>query len=454
MKPLIPILSLFILSVSIKAQSPVLNSYIQEGLNSNKSIQQQNFQLEKSLTALKEATGLFFPSLNLQGNYVDGRGGRSIDFPIGDIINPVYDNLNKINSAFAPGSPKYPTLNNVSEQLNPKNFYNAYFRAALPIVNADIWYNRKIKQDQVSMQAADVAIYKRELVKDIQVAYFNYLKSTAAVSIYEEALNLVNESVRVNQKLVDNGKEVQYAVSRAKSEVSKVQSALEEAKNNQQNAAAYFNFLINKSADTKILIDENLLKNVSSLPSATSSMGKREEMLKLGAARNADVHLLNMSKSSWIPKIGAQVDIGSQATNFKFDNKSRYYLLGVSFDWTLFNGLRDVYKVKQANIELQSIDAQTSYVESSLKLASTTASLTYQSAVVQYRNAQEQEKSASEYFTLMSKRYKEGQALYIEYLDARNELTLASLQKCIAYYDAWIHHAELERANASFNIQP
>ena len=148
------------------------------------------------------------------------------------------------------------------------------------------------------------------------------------------------------------------------------------------------------------------------------------------------------------------MDLGSQASNFKFDNKSRYYLLGISFDWTLFNGLRDVYKVKQANIELQSIDAQTAYVESSLKLASTTASLTYQSAIVQYRNAQEQEMSASEYFTLMSKRYKEGQALYIEYLDARNEVTLASLQKCIAYYDAWIHHAELERANASFNIQP
>ena len=249
MKSMKIIFLLLISAAGLSAQSDILNAYVQQGLTDNESIHQQNFQLQKSMYALKEATGLFFPNLSLQASYVDDKGGRSIDFPIGDIMNPVYQNLNHINAALDPGLPKYPTLNNVSEQLNPSNFYDAYFKISMPVVNAEIWYNRSIKKDQVKMQQEEVSIYKRELVKDIKEAYFSYLKAVRAVSIYESALKMVQESERVNQKLVDNGKEVVYTLSRSKSEVSKIEAQLNEASNTKKNAAAYFNFLINKPQD-------------------------------------------------------------------------------------------------------------------------------------------------------------------------------------------------------------
>lgn len=191
----IKLLFLLLLTVQLAvAQGDILNAYVQQGLDSNQAIKQQNFQLTKSLYALKESMGLFFPDISLQANYLDSRGGRSIDIPVGDLMNPVYQNLNAINAVFAPGSPQYPTISNVSEQLNPKNFYNAYFQASLPLINAEVWYNRSIKKDQVALQQNEVAIYKRELVKDIKVAYFNYLKAVQAVRIYEAALGLVKKA--------------------------------------------------------------------------------------------------------------------------------------------------------------------------------------------------------------------------------------------------------------------
>lgn len=435
------------------AQGYILNAYVQQGLDSNQAIKQQNFQLTKNLYALKESTGLFFPDISLQANYLDSRGGRSIDIPVGDLMNPVYQNLNAINAVFAPGSPQYPTISNVSEQLNPKNFYNAYFQASLPLINAEVWYNRSIKKDQVALQQNEVAIYKRELVKDIKLAYFNYLKAVQAVRIYEAALALVKESERVNQKLVENGKEVAYVLSRAKSEVNKIEAKLTDAQNTKKNAAAYFNFLINKPLDSEITVDETLLNNLQPLPSATSvNAGKREELVKLGLAKKVDQHILSLQKSAWIPKVGAQLNLGSQSSDFKFNSSSRYYLLGLSFDWHLFNGLRDVHRIKQAQVELQALNAQTQYVENQLELAATAAGNSYTSASAQYESARQQEQSSAEYFGLMNKKYKEGQALYIEFLDARNETTLASLQKSISYFDAWIKYAELERAVAGASI--
>ena len=453
MRPWKIIFVLLIASLSINAQSDILNNYVQQGIANNESIHQQSFQLQKSMYALKEATGLFFPSISLEANYIDAKGGRTIDVPVGDMMNPVYQNLNQINSVIAPGSPKYPTLNNVSEQLNPSNFYDAYFRVAMPIVNAEIWYNRSIKKDQIRMQQNEVSIYKRELVKEIKVAYFNYLKATQAISIYENALRMVKESERVNQKLVDNGKEVTYVLSRSKSEVSKIEALLNEARNTKKNAAAWFNFLINKPQDTEITIDEALLSNALPLPGDLSlTSDGREELTKLMLASKINQSLLDLNKASWIPKIGTSIDLGSQASDFKFNSGSRYYLFGVSFDWSLFKGLRDVYKVKQAKLELDALSAQTKYAKSQLQLAATTAANSYVSARQNFNSAIDQENSSAQYYGLMDKKYREGQALYIEYLDARNESTLASLQKSITYFDAWIRYTDLERANASFNI--
>ena len=453
MKSMKTIFMLLIAAMSANAQSNILNTYVEQGLANNESIHQQNFQLQKSMYALKEATGYFFPSVSLEANYVDDKGGRSIDFPIGDIMNPVYQNLNQINSAIEPGSPKYPHIDNVSVQLNPTNFYDAYFKIAMPIVNAELWYNRSIKKDQIKMQQNEVAIYKRELVKEIKVAYFNYLKSVRAITIYENALKMVKESERVNQKLVDNGKEVVYALSRSKSEVSKIEAQLNEAQNTKKNAAAYFNFLINQQQDTEITVDEVLLNNALSLPDDISlTSERREELTKLMLGTKINTSVLDLNKTAWVPKIGASLDLGSQASDFQFNSGSRYYLIGISFDWSLFSGLTDVYKIKQAKLDLDALGSQTKYARGQLQLAASTAANSYVSAKQNFVSATDQENSANQYYGLMDKKYKEGQALYIEYLDARNESTLASLQKSITYFDAWIKYTELERANASFNI--
>ncbi|MCC5928879.1 MAG: TolC family protein [Cyclobacteriaceae bacterium] len=172
---------------TMAAQSQTyLDEYVQAGLENNQTLKQQQFALEKSLFALKEAQSLFLPKMSLQTDYFLAGGGRTVDFPAGDILNPVYATLNQLTE-----SNNFPMVENQRILLNPDNFYDVKIRTTLPIINAEIAYNRRIKSDLVSMQELELAIYQRELVKDIKNAYYAYLKSREAVQIYESAVQLV-----------------------------------------------------------------------------------------------------------------------------------------------------------------------------------------------------------------------------------------------------------------------
>jgi len=77
----------------------VLDTYIKEGLADNLVLQEKNASLEQSLLALKDAKSFFLPSLDFGATYTLAGGGRTISFPVGDLLNPVYSTLNKLTAS-------------------------------------------------------------------------------------------------------------------------------------------------------------------------------------------------------------------------------------------------------------------------------------------------------------------------------------------------------------------
>ena len=437
---------LLVAAYPLSAQSK-LDEYIREGLSSNQSIKQQTFILDKNVYALKEAKSMFLPDVSFVTTYTKADGGRTIDFPTGDLLNGAYATLNQLT-----GTNSFPQLKNQRILLNPDNFYDAKFRTSLPILNAELIYNKRIKLQQVDMQKAEVLLYKRELVKEIKTAYYNYVKAINATEIYQSSLRLVEEGQRINTALFNNSKVNRTAVIRSTNEVSKINASLIAATKTAESARYYFNFLLNRSsADTILLDDITALPEQGDLPA--DNVSGREELAKLRIAKDINKNLNGLAKSYLIPKIGTYLDLGSQAFNWQFDNHSRYYFWGVSLEWNLFSSGKNSYKIKQTNADRQSIAAQTDYVEQQLTTELKVRQNEMQSAVAEYQAAQSQLKTAQTYYDDVLKLYKEGMAIYIELLDAQNQLINARLNANIALFDTWIAYAAVERANASFTIQ-
>ena len=87
---------LIIFSTITSAQDTILDNYIKFALENNLTIKQNNLSIDEAEKALKIAKGLFMPEIKLQSRYTFAQGGRIIEFPIGDLLNPVYGTLNQL----------------------------------------------------------------------------------------------------------------------------------------------------------------------------------------------------------------------------------------------------------------------------------------------------------------------------------------------------------------------
>jgi outer membrane protein TolC len=422
-----------------------LDNYIQIGLTTNEVIKQHNFDINKSIYALKEARSLFYPTVSLNTNYTKADGGRTIDIPIGDLLNPVYNTLNQITNSNA-----FPSLQNQSVLINPDNFYDAKIHTTMPLLNFEIIYNKRIKMQQSSLQKIELEIYKRELVKEIKIAYYKYLQSIEGVKIYQDALKLVKENQRVNQSLFKNDKINRTAVLRSNNEVIRIEANLETAKQASNNAKSYFNFLINQKLDTEIEVDpENEL-----LPNAmvNENTQNREELSKLELAKELNGNVGKLTQSYWFPKLSGFADFGFQDFDFEVNEQSRYYFAGVALEWNIFSGNKNKYRLKQVEEDSKKISSQTDNVRQQLLLQFQVTQNNLKSALEQFYADNNQKESAKKYNEDITRLYKEGQAIYIELLDAQNQWVNAQLNANISLYNSWIAFAEMERANATFNL--
>ena len=431
-------------------QSEVLNNYVQEGLKNNQTLKQQNFQLQKAIFALSEAKLLFKPNINFNTTLSAARGGRKIEIPIGDLVNPVYTTLNKLTSTNS-----FPQIQNTSEQLVPRDFYDVRVRTTMPLINAELKYNQAIKQDQITMQQTEIQVYKRELVRDIKLAYINYLKATEVIKVYENTLKTLRESERVNESLIKNGSANPMVLVRTRNEISKIVAEYDNSRGNKKNAAAYFNFLLNKDFTEKIILDS---LDKDELKSELVE-GHREELDKIQIAISINRQLLGINQSYKKFKIGASLDIGSQgrfaqiaSADKNFFTPNAFVLLGISFDFPVYSFGRNQLKIKQSEMENASLDAQLQQVRNQLDFQAEIAKNALNSAKEIYESKASQISTAERYYRDMFRRYKEGNLNFIELLDAQTQITTAQLQQSISLYDVWIKWVELERAKASFQL--
>jgi outer membrane protein len=423
--------------------------YIDEALNNNLVLKEKKVSLDKGLVALKEARSLFLPTTWFETQYSVADGGRSIDLPVGDLLNPVYKTLNQLT-----GSNHFSTIGNRSEQLLPNNFYDARIRTTMPLINPEIRINRDIKEQQISLQQNEVDIYKRELIKEVKTAYYNYLLAGEGVRIYQNARQVVSENLRINRSLLANGKGLPAYVSRAESEVSKVQGQLQTAVNDQKNASAYFNFLLNKPFEDSITAAEIFLDgNIFPLSTTTGSAAAREEIKNLNISRDINENVLKMNRSFRIPRVNVFLDLGSQGFDFNVNNKSVYYLGGVQLQIPIFSGKRNLYKIEQTKLDALTIELTKNNTANRLDLAASVSKNNAASAYSNYQVAMKQWESSQKYFKLIDKGYREGVNSFIEYLDARNQLTNSELQVNITKYKTLAALANYERETATYSLK-
>ncbi|MEM9917660.1 MAG: TolC family protein [Bacteroidota bacterium] len=443
---------------NLQGQNSVLDQYLNEALKSNIALQQKNLSYKKSLAALEEAKARFYPSLSIQARYSVARGGRTFDLPLGDLMNPVYNNLNLVNQASQASIPDYPEVPLFPEIENQQvNFlreteHETALRMVFPIFNSAILNGHRIQQNVSEADRLSVDIYKRELVKEVKTAYFNYLKAQEAVTLFENTILLVEENLRTTKSLNKYDKVTVDVVYAAEAEVKRVEQQLAEAEKNQSIAQAFFNFLLNRDYEAPIQVDALASKAVStvSLESAQNSARQgRQEIQQFNYFLAATDGKIRMSKGDYLPQLNLVTDYGFQGTSYSFGAEDDYFLGSVVMSWTLFNKPTKA-KVEQAELEKQILQQKKTEVQRQIGLQVINTYHAMNAALKSIELAKSEEASAQKAYKLVEKKFRQGQANLVELTNARTQLTNASQQKIIAQYDYQIRLAEFENASNAY----
>ncbi len=437
------------LASHVNGQNSTLENYISEAFKNNQGLQGQQLQLEKSMYALKEARAYFLPDISFGASYSKADGGRTIDLPIGDLFNPVYKSLNELTHSTA-----FPNLQNQSILLNPDNYYDAHFRTSLSLINSEIYYNEKIRNENISQQKAAVNVYKRELVKEIKTAYYKYYQAVKAEEIYNNALTLVNENIRVNQSMVKNGMRNNTALTRSETEKQKIEASITQASGNRKNIEAYLNFLMNRPLESPVILDTASFITDSQLLNSimNSNTENREELQELQSVIQTQELNKKLQSSYMVPKLNTYLDLGSQGFKFQYNNNTQYYVWGLNLEMNLFAGGLHKSRIQQASVSKQA--AETSYKETSsqmqMQLVQSVNNL--RTAISDYYNAKTQLSLTEKYYSDQNKVYKAGELLYIELLDALTQLTNARLQVAVTIANVQVAYADTERNAATYPL--
>jgi outer membrane protein len=439
---------------SLYAQnSSILDSYVREGLESNLALKQKEAGYEKALQVLKEAKSYFYPQLSLNARYTVADGGRLIEFPLGDLLNPVYSTLNALT-----GTSNFPQVENQEFRFFRPREHETKIQVIQPLFNTDIYFNKKIKEGMVETERVDVETYKRHLVEEIKVSYFNMIKANEALHLIHEIKTLAIENQRVNEKLLQNNMITRDRILRAEAELSRIDQQLANAEKDSKIAGAYFNFLLNRSLEAEISVDKEMVETVffadHDLKNLTeNAIMDREELIKLGILEDISGSVVRMNRMRSLPELILAVDYGFQGTSYRFTGDDDFVIASVVLRWNIFHGFQNRHKIRQSQIDQKIIRTRKEEAAGMVELEVIQSWYELQAAAKSLVSADKEYQASRLAFEIVNKQYNNGMVSMLEYLDARTSMMMAGTNQIIVRHEYLSKIVEFERIACLYPIQ-
>jgi outer membrane protein TolC len=467
------------------AASPetIVERPVQDALENNPSLKQELISLEQRRAALAQTQGQYLPSLDLTARYTRSRGGRTIEFPVGDAVNPAYRALDQMNP-----NRQFPRLQNRDISLLRETEQRTELQLRQPLYRPEIWRGAQARSHEVESQEASVEAQRRRLVRDVKTAYYRYRKAQARVEILEATQTLVRETRRTNQQLLEAAKATKDAVYRAEAEVLSVRQKLTQARASVRQARRRLNVLRDRPSDAEIptsqtdtetlierrvrTIEQRLgrpLFGAEALADASGGSGPvrtavdagtadgnlespqnlvddRPTLERLDAAAEAADAQRRAAQTDFLPTVSLAVDAGLQGKTYGFSGDKPFASASVVLKWNLFDGLTDHRRVQRRRLETKRLRTRRKHVERQLTQKVRTALEAVRVAHRSLQTAQARVRAAQESFRLTRRRHEVGRANQATLIDARTALTEAKMNLNVTRYDLLIHLAELEHA--------
>ncbi len=421
-----------------------LDALVAEGLAANPALRARSLAVTREDAAIDEARGRFLPSLtaNARASHLSGAAQN-----LGALINPAYAALNQLL-----GQNAFPT--NISLTLPQKQ--EATVRLLQPLFEPRVLEGYRIARSLRNATGAGRDAQRRQLAADIQTAYLQYARASRAADLYDQTVPLLDEALRVSERLLSAGKVTPDNVLRARAEQSAVVQQRDAAHQLAMAARQQLNYLSGRPLDAPLALFADSLLGFAARFAARedvaaaliSAQTTREELVQLDRSADAVQGQRRLARAAYLPSVNLAVDYGFQGNTIRIDRNRDFTVASIVMSWNLFNGGQDRARVQQAVIDAQQLKARRDDASRGIELQVRVSHDAAAVARTAISTATDRQSAATRTFDLVQRRFGEGLASQLELLDARTALTTAQLNRLITTYDFYQRVVDYERAAA------
>ena len=413
------------------------------------------------LAILDQARARFLPALDLGMRYSMADGGRQIDVPVGDLLNPVYASLNSLLAASGQPAPFTP-IDNVSIPFLREEELQATVSLTQPLYDARLPAARRAAEYQYLASRQGLDALRVRLRRDVQQAWFRWLATRESAAILEASLEAARENQRVNESLHRNGRVTRDLVLRAEADVLEIEQQLEATKGAQRIARNYVNLLRNQPLEAPLpeatVSDADVTRRRDALVHQAGSVARdrgwlqetaverRYELRQIDSGIQAAGAAEDLARAAFKPQLAFAVDAGVQSEDLGFAGDENFVLASLVLRFNLFNGGADRAALREARARTGQLLATRDLAEQQVRLEVLEAAKDFEVAEASLRTAAKRVEAADGAFGIARRKRDLGQIAQVEFIDARRALTSAQLNQQVNRFQALSALAAVEYA--------
>lgn len=441
-----------------------LQQVLEDALAANLQLRAGAATVGQRLAALDQARARYLPVLDFAARYSVADGGRTIEFPVGDLLNPVYSTLDEVLIASGQ-APRFPRVRNERIELLRSEEQETRLILQQPIYEPRLAPAVEAGRQDVARGASDLVALRSRVTRDTRQAYYQWLGAQEAALVIEATGELARANLAANESLYRNGRITRDLVYRAEADVLEIEQQGIAAASRVRIAQSYVNLLRDAPLDAPLpraAIDEAtisrfraaLLRRMAGQGPDLAQLqdlatGARADLAGLDAAVAAGEARQDLARAAFRPTLALGAEAGIQGEDYGFGDDQRYVLASVILRWNAFRGGADRAALREAHAFTEELRAIRELARQQVRLEVQQALEALEVADASLETALKRTEAAGGAFRIASRKRDLGQISQVEFIDARRAHTesLLNLNRTRTEFLARI--AELEYAVGS-----
>jgi len=438
-----------------------LQAIVDDALAANLELRAGTASVQQRIAALDQARARYLPVLDVAARYSVADGGRTIDIPVGDLLNPIYGTLEELLQAS--GQPtSFPRVRNEQIALLREREQETKLVLEQPLYEPRLAPGVAATRENLNRAEADLSALRSRVTRDAQQAYYQWLAAQQAQLVLEATRELAQANLDANESLYRNGRITRDLVYRAEADVLEVEQQRIAAASRVRIAQSYVNLLRNEPLATPLpaaeidaaAIDrfrERLILRLSGRAPDSALLqelatGRRAELRSLDAAIATGEARQDLARAAFKPRLLLGAEAGVQGEEYGFGEDERYVLASVILRWNAYRGGADRAALREARALTEELRATRDLAAQQVRLEVQQALENLEVADASLETALKRTEAADGALRIASRKRDLGQINQAEFIDARRAMTDARLNLNRVRAEFLARIAELEYA--------